>query len=157
MILIGIKMNKIIIIGAISLFTSFFAHASDGVIKHQSKFSVEETANRFEQLAIKKGMTIFTRIDHSQNARNINLELRPTEVIIFGNPKIGTRLMQCSQNSAIDLPQKVLISKDATDKVWLSYNDPHYLINRHHIKSCDDVANKISNVLNTLSQDATSN
>ncbi len=157
MIFIGVKMKKISIVGAISLFISFFANASDGVVKYQSKYSVEETANRFEQLTINKGMTIFTRIDHAQNARNINLELRSTEVIIFGNPKIGTRLMQCSQNSAIDLPQKVLISKDAANKVWLSYNDPHYLINRHQIKGCDDVANKISNVLKKLSQDATSN
>jgi uncharacterized protein (DUF302 family) len=156
MIFIGMQMKKIIILSSILLFTSFLANASNGVVKHQSKYSVEETANRFEQLALNKGMTIFTRINHSQNARNINLELRPTEVIIFGNPKIGTRLMQCNQNSAIDLPQKVLISKDASNKVWLSYNDPNYLIKRHDIKDCDGVANKISSVLNKLSQDATS-
>lgn len=75
MILIGLKENKIIITDVVLLFALFFANASDDVTRHQSKYSAEEIANRFEESAINKGMTIFTRIDHSQNAHKINLEL----------------------------------------------------------------------------------
>lgn len=93
---------------------------------------------------------MFARIDHQQNAAGVNLKLRPTEVIIFGNPKIGTPLMQCAQSVAIDLPQKVLISEDSQNKVWLSYNNPEYIKVRHHIQGCDKVISKISTVLSKL-------
>lgn len=94
--------------------------SKDGLITVKSNYSVKETADRFESIANSKGLTLFTRIDHQKNAAGVNLTLRPTEVIIFGNPKAGTVLMQCDQNVAIDLPQKVLISEDATGAVHLS-------------------------------------
>lgn len=138
------------------LIASSYASAEESMITLESKYSAKETADRFESIIKGKGLTLFARIDHQKNAKGVNLELRATEVIIFGNPKIGTILMQCAQNSAIDLPQKVLITEDSEKKVWLSYNNPEYIKVRHHIEGCDIVINKISAVLNNISIAATS-
>ncbi len=135
---------------ALALF-SLSATADDSLVKYESIYSVKETADRFENIAKSKGLTVFNRIDHQQNAANVGLELRPTEVIIFGNPKVGTPLMQCSQDVAIDLPQKVMITEDSNNKVWLSYNNPNYLVQRHSIEGCDEVIKKVSGVLGALS------
>ncbi|MEH6462979.1 MAG: DUF302 domain-containing protein [Shewanella psychromarinicola] len=138
------------------LFASTHAYALESLITVESHYSAKETADRFETIIKDKGFTVFSRIDHQKNAAAVNLALRPTEVIIFGNPNIGTQLMQCNQLVAIDLPQKVLISEDADNKVWLSYNNPKYIKLRHRIAGCDKVINKISAALNTLSIAATS-
>ncbi|UPR24836.1 DUF302 domain-containing protein [Vibrio cyclitrophicus] len=145
-------MKKLLSLGAVLLAASFSVAASDGLIKYQSNYSVKETADRFESIAKSKGLTLFARIDHQKNASSVDLELRPTEVIIFGNPKVGTPLMQCQQDVAIDLPQKVLVTEDSNMKVWLSYNDPNYLMERHAINGCDEVIKKISGVLSKLSE-----
>jgi uncharacterized protein (DUF302 family) len=147
-----VKMNKSLLLGIVLFSTSFSVAASDGLVKYESHYSVKETADRFENIAKSKGLTLFARVDHQKNASNVGLELRPTEVIIFGNPNVGTPLMQCAQEVAIDLPQKVLISEDSDKKVWLSYNNPNYLMKRHDIKGCDEVINKISGVLSNLSK-----
>lgn len=130
--------------------------AAESVISVESSYTVKETADRFEKILEKKGLTIFARIDHSKNASNINLELAPTEVVIFGNPKIGTPLMRCSKTVAIDLPQKALFWQDAKGQVWLSYNNPEYLKERHSIKDCDKVIDKVASVLAKLSKAAIS-
>ncbi len=117
--------------------------------------SYEKTADRFEDIIKKKGLTLFARIDHSDNASKVNLELDPTEVIIFGNPMVGTPLMQCSQQVAIDLPQKALIWQDENGKVWFSYNDPEYLMERHNMQGCEAVIKRVSTILNGLSKAAT--
>jgi uncharacterized protein (DUF302 family) len=135
---------------------SFYVNAEENLISLQSHYSAKETADRFESILKDKGLTLFARIDHQQNAATVNLPLRPTEVIIFGNPKIGTLLMHCAQNVAIDLPQKVLITEDADKKVWLSYNNPNYIKKRHNIVGCEKVTNKIAIVLNKLGIGATS-
>ncbi|MFL9764882.1 DUF302 domain-containing protein [Vibrio cyclitrophicus] len=145
-------MKKLLSLGAVLLAASFSVAASDGLIKYQSNYSIKETADRFESIAKSKGLTLFARIDHQKNASSVDLELRPTEVIIFGNPKVGTPLMQCQQDVAIDLPQKVLVTEDSNKKVWLSYNDPNYLMERHAINGCDEVIKKISGVLSKLSE-----
>ncbi|CAM3685220.1 DUF302 domain-containing protein [Rheinheimera salexigens] len=147
-------MKKLVSIGLVLLAASFSVAASDGLVKYESHHSVKETADRFESIAKSKGLTLFARIVHQKNASGVGLELRPTEVIIFGNPKVGTPLMQCAQDVAIDLPQKVLVSEDADNKVWLSYNNPSYLMKRHDIKNCDEVINKISGILGKLSKAA---
>ncbi|WP_318511088.1 DUF302 domain-containing protein [Photobacterium leiognathi] len=145
-------MKNLIPTGMVLLCTSFSSVASEGLVKYQSHHSVKETADRFESIAKSKGLTLFSRIDHQKNASAVGLELRPTEVIIFGNPKVGTLLMQCAQDVAIDLPQKVLVSEDANNKVWLSYNNPSYLMKRHDIRGCDEVINKVSGILSNLSE-----
>ncbi|GAB2684544.1 DUF302 domain-containing protein [Aliiglaciecola aliphaticivorans] len=147
-------MKKLISLSIILFSASFFATASDGLVKYESHYSVKETADRFENLAKSKGLTLFARVDHQKNANGADLELRPTEVIIFGNPKVGTPLMHCAQDVAIDLPLKVMVSEDANNKVWLSYNNPSYLMERHKIKGCDEVISKISGVLSKLSKAA---
>ena len=138
------------------LFASTNVYAVESLITVESHYSAKETADRFESIIKDKGFTVFARIDHQKNAAGVNLTLKPTEVIIFGNPNIGTQLMQCNQLVAIDLPQKVLVSEDADNKVWLSYNNPQYIKQRHSITGCDEVINKISGALNTLSIAATS-
>lgn len=147
-------MKKLISLSIILFSASFSVAAFDGLIKYESHYSVKETADRFENIAKNKGLTLFARVDHQQNARDVDLELRPTEVILFGNPKVGTLLMQCTQNVAIDLPQKVMVSEDVNNKVWLTYNNPKYLMKRHQIKGCDEIIDKISDLLSNLSKTA---
>ncbi|MFC3151082.1 DUF302 domain-containing protein [Litoribrevibacter euphylliae] len=148
-------MIKHIAIVIISSLLSTMAIASDSLISLKSAHSVTETANRFESLLKEKGLTVFTRINHQENAENINQKLAPTQVIIFGNPKVGTPLMQCSKTVAIDLPQKALIWQDQQQQVWLSFNNPDYLKARHNIQGCEKVLTKIFGVLTKLGQAAT--
>ncbi|WP_289076117.1 DUF302 domain-containing protein [uncultured Pseudoalteromonas sp.] len=82
-------------LGVILLSATAVASANDSLVRFQSNYSVHETANRFEKIASNKGITIFARVDHQKNAQNVDMELAPSEVIIFGNPKVGTPLMQC--------------------------------------------------------------
>lgn len=121
-----------------------------------SPFSVSETADKLSAILKAKGLTEFARINHAENAEKAGMELKPTELMIFGNPKVGTPLMKCAPTVAIDLPQKMLIWQDKNDKVWLSYNTPDYLKKRHNIEGCDEVLGKVSNVLGALGKAATS-
>ena len=129
---------------------------ADGIVKVSSDFNVEQTANRMEKILVAKGMTIFNRINHSQAAEKVGIKLRPTELLIFGNPKAGSPLMQCQQQVAIDLPQKALIWEDKENKVWISYNDPEYLARRHNITGCEEAIDKIKNALAGISAKAAS-
>lgn len=131
------------------------AEQSEGVIRIKSKHSVAETVDRLETALKSKGMTIFKRVSHTEGAEKVGLELRPTELMIFGNPKVGTPLMHCEQLAAIDLPQKALIYEDAEGQVWFAYNDPGYIAERHKITACDDVIQKITNALANFSRAAT--
>jgi len=121
--------------------------AADGVIDVQSEFKVQETSARMENLLNEKGMTIFKRINHSEGAEKVGIDLRETVLILFGNPKVGSPLMKCRQSVAIDLPQKALIWEDGEGKTWISYNDPRYLERRHGITGCDEVISKIEKAL----------
>jgi len=136
-------------------FFSSLAVADNGLVSIKSNHSVKETGDRLENILQKKGMTLFDRIDHAAGAQKVGKELRPTEVIIFGNPKVGTPLMQCGQTMAIDLPQKALIWEDEGGRVWFSYNDPGYLADRHKTKGCLEVIEKVKNVLTNFSSAAT--
>jgi len=131
------------------------AEHSDGVVRVKSMHSVSVTIDKLESALKNKGMTIFKRVSHSAGAAKVGLELRPTELMIFGNPKVGSPLMQCQQLAALDLPQKALVYEDETGQVWLAYNDPKYIATRHNINGCDDVVNKIANALNNFSRAAT--
>ncbi|MGN6602619.1 MAG: DUF302 domain-containing protein [Ginsengibacter sp.] len=103
----------------------------NGLITTQSDYSVKVTIDRVASIVQSKGLTVFARIDHADNAANQGLQLRPTELIIFGNPKAGTVLMQDKQTSGIDLPVKALAWQDEEGKVWLTYNDTNWIANRH--------------------------
>lgn len=129
--------------------------ADNGLVTVKSAHDVATTADKLETVLNSKGMTVFARIDHAAGAKGVDLELRPTQVIIFGNPKIGSKLMDCSQTTGIDLPQKALIYEDAAGKVWLSYNSPAHLSERHSISGCDEVLKKVSGALGKFAQAAT--
>ena len=131
------------------------AFSAEGMVTLKSSHSVSATADKLESLLKSKGMTVMNRISHSDGAAGVDLELRPTEVVIFGNPKVGTPLMQCAQSVAIDLPQKALIWEDESGQVWLGYNDPTYLKQRHDIEGCDAVLEKVSGALNNFARAAT--
>ncbi|GMQ96545.1 MAG: DUF302 domain-containing protein [Gammaproteobacteria bacterium] len=130
------------------------AMAGEGIVSVKSAYSVSATLDRLEKVLKKKGMTIFKRIDHSAGAKGVGLKLRPTELLIFGNPKVGTKLTQCAQTAAIDLPMKALAWQDADGTVWLSYNDPAYLAKRHGAKDCK-VVDKMTKALGNFSAVAT--
>ncbi|OEY65698.1 DUF302 domain-containing protein [Marinobacter sp. X15-166B] len=131
------------------------AGASEGVVSIPSPYSVSATADRLEGKLKEQGMTVFARVRHSQGAKDAGLTLRPTELVLFGNPKVGTPLMQCQQQIAIDLPQKALIWEDADGKVWFSYNDPEYLVRRHGVQGCDEVVGKVRGALGRFAEAAT--
>ena len=140
-----------IIFGLALLFaiTNANANAVEGLISVKSPLSAKATMDKFENLAKQKGLNIFARIDHAAGAKKVEQQLRPTEVLIFGNPKGGTPLMQCAQTIGIDLPLKALVWEDAQLQVWLSYNDPTYIAERHNAVNCP-AAKKIGKVLAAL-------
>jgi uncharacterized protein (DUF302 family) len=131
------------------------AVADSGLVNVKSTHSVKDTADRLEKALATKGMTVFSRIDHAAGAKKVGLALPPTELVIFGNPKVGTPLMQCSRSVAIDLPQKVLIWENDQGQVWLTYNDPAYLATRHAITGCEAVLEKIGGALQNFAAAAT--
>lgn len=137
------------------LLISGLAQADNGLISVKSSHDVKTTADRLEAVLKKKGMTVFNRIDHAAGAASVGNELRPTELVIFGNPKIGSKLMQCAQTIAIDLPQKAMIWKDGGGQVWLSYNNPAFLINRHRLPGCEAVIKKLTGALGKFAAVAT--
>ncbi|HUB02231.1 MAG TPA: DUF302 domain-containing protein [Terriglobales bacterium] len=106
---------------------------SAGIVDLPSRYSVPETVNRLQAILKENGVTVFALVDHSGEAAKVGLEMRPTQLLIFGNPKGGTPLMVAAPSCAIDLPLKALAWQDAQGKVWLSYNSPEYLQQRHGI------------------------
>ena len=105
--------------------------AVEGLTTRSSSHGPKETMNRLEAAVKAKGMTVFARVDHAAGAAEVGLPLRPTELLIFGNAKGGTPLMQAIQTIGIDLPLKALVWQDGADKTWLAYNDPGWLAKRH--------------------------
>ena len=102
-----------------------------GIIDTPSNHSVDETVEKLKGILQAKGVTIFALVDHSGEAEKVGLTMRPTKVVIFGSPKAGTPLMLAAPSVAIDLPLKILIWEDREGKVWVSYNSPTYLQERH--------------------------
>jgi len=148
-------MQKILFSILAIFFFASTAAAGDGLLSVKSSHDVKVTADRLENVLSQKGMTVFIRIDHAAGAANVGKELRPTELIVFGNPRVGTPLMQCSQSVAIDLPQKALIWQDDKGQVWLSYNDPNYLAQRHELSACAGVIKKVERALGNFAAAAT--
>lgn len=129
-------------------------YADSGLVNIQSAHAVEQTADRMEALLKEKGMRIFIRINHAAGAQKAGIALRPTELIVFGNPKVGAPLMARQQSIAIDLPQKMLIWEDAAGKVWLTYNQPDYLALRHGLPADLAPFQKVGGVLQQLTAKA---
>lgn len=129
----------LLILALLTVFT--YAQAADGLIAVKSPYTAKVTMDKFEAIVKEKGLNIFARIDHTAGAAKIGTTLRSTEVLIFGNPEGGTPLMECAQSFGIDLPLKALVWEDATSQVWLGYNDPAYLAERHQVSECPAVDN----------------
>lgn len=107
--------------------------SSNGLITVASKFSARETMDRLVAAVTSAGLLVFARIDHAANAAQVGMELRPTELLIFGNPRGGTPLMQDKQTAGIDLPVRALVWEDEDGKVWLMYNEAKWLATRHQL------------------------
>jgi uncharacterized protein (DUF302 family) len=105
--------------------------ANNGIVNKASTHSVEQTVEALTNILKSKGVAVFALIDHSGEAEKVGLKMRPTKLLIFGNPKAGTPLMLASPSTAIDLPLKLLVWEDSQGKVWISYNSPEYLKERH--------------------------
>ena len=129
------------------------AGAADGLVAVKSPHDAKETMNRLVSQVDARGLKVFARIDHAAGAATIGATLRPTELLIFGNPQGGTPFMACAQTVGIDLPLKALVWEDAAGQVWLGYNDPAYLAQRHGAANCPVVGN-LSKALAGLAQAA---
>lgn len=119
--------------------SSSFATAADGLIAVKSPYNAKDTMNRLEEVVKQRGLIVFARIDHAAGATKVGKSLRPTEVLIFGNPQGGTPFMECAQSVGIDLPLKALVWEDSSSQAWLGYNDPAFLASRHGIPQCPAV------------------
>jgi uncharacterized protein (DUF302 family) len=130
------------------------ATAADGLTQLKSPYSVKETMDRFETAAKARNLTVFLRIDHAAGAQKAGRTLRPTELLVFGNPQGGTPLMECAQSAGIDLPLKALAWQDASGQVWLGFNEPAFLAARHGAADCAVVPN-LKKALEGLAAEAT--
>ena len=126
----------------------------EGLISVKSPVDAKTTMDRVEAQTKQRGLAIFARIDHAAGAAKIGKTLRPTEVLIFGNPQGGTPFMECAQTVGIDLPLKALVWEDAAGQVWLGYNDPAFLAERHAVPECA-VAGNIAKALASIAEAAT--
>jgi uncharacterized protein (DUF302 family) len=113
--------------------TSMAPRADNGIINKATNHSVDETVEKLKGILQAKGVTLFALVDHSGEAEKVGMKMRPTKLLIFGNPKSGTPIMLAAPSAAIDLPLKILVWEDSQGKVWASYNSPAYLQQRHGI------------------------
>jgi len=149
------KLSTLVCVTALSVFAQN-SIAQDGMTTVKSAHSVSMTVDKLTSVLESKGMNVFARINHAEGAMKAGMELRPTELVIFGNPKVGTPLMKCSQSIAIDLPQKMLVWEAEDGTVYLGYNDPAHLKARHATEGCDAVFEKVSGALGNFAKAATS-
>jgi uncharacterized protein (DUF302 family) len=105
--------------------------SDNGIIRKPSNFSVDETVRKLQAILAAKAVTVFALIDHSGEAQKVGMQMPPTKLLIFGNPKGGTPLMLAAPSIAIDLPIKILVAEDEQGKAWISYNSAEYLAERH--------------------------
>jgi uncharacterized protein (DUF302 family) len=134
-----------------------FQQHLEGLTSIQSCFGPKETMNRLQKEIRAHGMIIFARIDHAAGARAVGLSLQPTELIIFGNARGGTPLMQAGQTVGLDLPLKALVWEDGHGKTWLSYNEPGWIAQRHNIAGAEALVSMIAAGLSAISRAATNN
>jgi uncharacterized protein (DUF302 family) len=127
----------------------------EGLLSIRSRFGPKETMDRLEAQVRAQGIKVFARIDHATGAAEAGLELRPTQLIIFGNARGGTPLMQSVQTVGIDLPLKALVWEDASGTTWLSYNEPSWIAHRHGVTNVEPVVSKMSAALSAMSRKAT--
>lgn len=126
-------MKQLLLAILLSIASAATSAADNGIISKASRYSVSDTITRLESVLKTKNVSIFAKIDHSSEASKAGLQMRPSQLLIFGNPTAGTPLMNAAPLAAIDLPLKALAWEDAQGKVWLSYNSPAYIKERHKL------------------------
>jgi uncharacterized protein (DUF302 family) len=126
----------------------------EGLTTIRSSFGPKETMDRLEAEIRAQRMTVFARVDHAGGAAVVGLKLAPTELIIFGNARGGTPLMQASQTTGIDLPLKALVWEDTAGKTWLSYNEPSWIARRHCVRNAEQVVSKMGAMLSAIARKA---
>lgn len=142
-------MRYLLLVLALSLSVLLPAMADNGLVILKSSYTVQETETHLVDALKAKGMKIFARIEHAAGAKRAGLELDPTRLVLFGNPKVGTPLMHCGRSAAIDLPMKMLIWEE-NGKVWLAYNSPAWLEERHGLQACKAILGKVDSALHGL-------
>ncbi len=148
--------GKVFALTAVAWLWGVQAMAVDGLTTLQSSYGPTDTMNRLEAGVKAKGMVVFARIDHAEGATEAGLSLRPTELLIFGNAKGGTPLMQAVQTIGIDLPLKALVWQDVSGTTWLSYNDPAWLTKRHELgNEAEATVNAMAAALGAVARSAT--
>lgn len=147
--------KTIIMLFCLNLFMPLANAGDNGLIIKASQFSPKVTLDRLEAALKKKGIRVFARVSHKANAEGVGLKLRPTELLIFGNPKLGTHFFTSNQTAGIDLPMKALVWEDVQGKVWLAYNDPKYIAKRHGIGNRAKIVKKMTGALNKFTNKAT--
>jgi uncharacterized protein (DUF302 family) len=130
--------------------------ADGGLVTLSSVHSAPATVERFKALLAKKGIHLFAHIDHAAEAKKVGLQLRPTQVLIFGNPTAGTPLMQSRQTIGLDLPLRALVWEDEAGKVWLTYHPLDFLAQLHHVSDRDQAVKALDAGLAALARAATS-
>jgi uncharacterized protein (DUF302 family) len=129
--------------------------AGEGVLSRQSRHDPAETMARLQGAVQAKGLTVFARIDHAAGAAEAGLPLRPTDLLVFGNARGGTPLMQAAQLVGLDLPLKILVWQDASGETWLSWNDPHWVARRHGLAAeTEAIAARLATALDELARAA---
>jgi uncharacterized protein (DUF302 family) len=147
---------KLFALISIICLTGVQAMTADGLVTVRSNHDPKETMSRLEAEVKAKGLTVFAHVDHAAGAAEVGLPLRATDLLIFGNAKGGTPLMQLDQTIGIDLPLKVLVWQDQTGATWLSYNDPGWLAKRHGLgKDAEPTVNALTGALRAIAKAAT--
>ena len=147
----------IVVLSLIALVPTVSMASEKGMISKKSHYSVKVTLDKLENVLRKKGITIVTRWSHHAGAKKAGIPLRPTELLIFGNPKMGSHFFTSNQTAGIDLPMKALAWKDEKGQVWLTYNNPSYIAGRHDINDRAKIVAKMTGALNKFSNIATGN
>ena len=126
----------------------------EGLTSIQSSFGPKATMDRLDAEICAKGLNVFARIDHAAGAADVGLPLAPTELIIFGNARGGTPLMQSVQTVGIDLPLKILVWQDAANNTWLSYNEPNWIAQRHGVAGAQSTVDKMADLVRVIAREA---
>ena len=145
-------MKKLIVL--LGLLFALPAYAAEGMVVMQSSHNVARTVDRLEKVVTNAGFRVFARINHGKAAKNVNIELKPVELLIFGKPKAGSLLMQSQPSVAIDLPMKYLVWEDAAGKVNIGWNDPAWIAARHGITDRGKLVEKMTGALRKLATKA---
>jgi len=143
-------MKRIFLAACVVVMSAVGAFADDGLVRKQSAHDVATTMDRLESALTERGITVVARVDHAKAAMGAGMDLPPTVLLIFGNPKLGTPLMQAVPEMAIDLPMKVIAWQDDDGQTWIAYTDPAYLKARHGVEGADKVFDTMTGALGKI-------